>query len=53
MEGTKDIKNFTKFPSLSDDDLLLGSKTSLGGTDAAITVANFKAGGSGRETDNC
>ena len=42
MEGTKDIKNFTKFPSLSDDDLLLGSKTSLGGTDASITVANFK-----------
>lgn len=42
MEGTKDIKNFTKFPSLSDDDLLLGSKTSLGGTDASITVVNFK-----------
>ena len=40
--GQKDIKNFTKFPSLSDDDLLLGTKTSLGGTDAAITVANFK-----------
>ena len=42
MAGIRDIKDFTKFPSLSDDDLLLGSKTSLGGTDASITVANFK-----------
>lgn len=42
MVGTKDIKNFTKFPSLSDDDLLLGSKTSLGGSDAAIAVSDFK-----------
>ncbi len=42
MAGIKDIKDFAKFPSLSDDDLLLGSKTSLGGTDASITVANFK-----------
>lgn len=42
MAGTKDIKNFTKYSSLSDDDLLLGSKTALGGTDAAITVAAFR-----------
>lgn len=42
MAGTKDIKNFTKFPSLSDNDLILGSKTSLGGSDAAIAVSDFK-----------
>lgn len=42
MAGTKDIKNFTKYPSLSDNDYLLGTKTDLGGTDAGITVADFK-----------
>lgn len=42
MAGTKDIKDFTKFPSLSDNDYLLGTKTDLGGTDAGITVGNFK-----------
>ena len=42
MPGTKDIKDFTKYPSLSDEDLLLGSKSATGGTDASITVANFK-----------
>lgn len=42
MVGTKDIKEFTKYPSLSDDDILLGSKLATGGTDAAITVANLK-----------
>lgn len=42
MAGTKDIKNFTKFPSLTDNDLILGSKTSLGGSDAAIAVSDFK-----------
>lgn len=42
MAGTKDIKDFTKFPSLSDNDYLLGTKTDLGGTDAGITVADFK-----------
>lgn len=42
MAGTKDIKNFTKFPSLSDNDLILGSKTSLEGSDAAIAVSDFK-----------
>lgn len=42
MVGTKDIKNFTKYPSLSDKDYLLGTKTDLGGTDAGITVADFK-----------
>ena len=40
--ATKDIKNFTKYPSLSDNDYLLGTKTDLGGTDAGITVGNFK-----------
>lgn len=43
MAGTKDIKDFTKFPSLSDNDYLLGTKTDLGGTDAGITVGNFKS----------
>lgn len=38
----KDIKHFTKYPSLSDNDYLLGTKTDLGGTDAGITVADFK-----------
>lgn len=42
MAGTKDIKDFTKYPSLSDNDYLLGTKTDLGGTDAGITVGNFK-----------
>lgn len=42
MAGTKDIKDFTKFPSLSDNDYLLGTKTDLGGTDAGITVADLK-----------
>lgn len=42
MAGTKDIKEFTKYPSLSDNDYLLGTKTDLGGTDAGITVADFK-----------
>lgn len=42
MAGTKDIKDFTKYPSLSDNDYLLGTKTDLGGTDAGITVADFK-----------
>lgn len=42
MVGTKDIKDFTKFPSLSGNDYLLGTKTDLGGTDAGITVADFK-----------
>ena len=42
MAGTKDIKDFTKFSSLSDNDYLLGTKTDLGGTDAGITVADFK-----------
>lgn len=42
MVGTKDIKEFTKYPSLSDNDILLGSKLATGGTDAAITVANLK-----------
>lgn len=42
MEGTKDIKNFTKYPSLSDNDYILGTKTDLGGTDAGITVAGLK-----------
>lgn len=42
MAGIKDIKDFTKFPSLSDNDYLLGTKTDLGGTDAGITVADFK-----------
>lgn len=42
MPGTKDIKDFTKYPSLSDEDILLGSKSATGGTDASITVANFK-----------
>ena len=42
MAGTKDIKNFTKYPSLSDNDYLLGTKTDLGGTDAGIAVGDFK-----------
>nr|DAX75733.1 MAG TPA: collagen triple helix repeat protein [Caudoviricetes sp.] len=42
MAGVKDIKNFTKYPSLSDDDILLGSKTSLGGTDASIELGILK-----------
>lgn len=42
MAGTKDIKDFTKYPSLSDSDILLGTKTDLGGTDAGITVSSFK-----------
>lgn len=42
MAGTKDIKDFTKFPSLSDNDYLLGTKTDLGGTDAGITVDDLK-----------
>lgn len=40
--ATKDIKNFTKYPSLSDNDYLLGTKTDLGGTDAGIAVGDFK-----------
>lgn len=40
--NTKDIKDFTKYPSLSDNDYLLGTKTDLGGTDAGITVSAFK-----------
>ena len=40
--ATKDIKDFTKYPSLSDNDYLLGTKTDLGGTDAGITVSAFK-----------
>lgn len=42
MAGTKDIKDFTKYPSLSDNDYILGTKTDLNGTDAGITVANLK-----------
>lgn len=42
MAGTKDIKDFTKYPSLSDDDYLLGTKTSLNGTDASIKVGDLK-----------
>lgn len=42
MAGTKDIKDFTKYASLSDDDYLLGTKTSLNGTDASIKVGDLK-----------
>lgn len=42
MDRIKDIKDFTKYPSLSDNDLLLASKTDLGGTDAAINVGDFR-----------
>lgn len=43
MAGTKDIKDFTKYASLSDDDYLLGTKTSLNGTDASIKVGDLKS----------
>lgn len=42
MAGTKDIKNFTRYPNLSDNDYVLGTKTDLGGTDAGITFGSFK-----------
>lgn len=42
MAGIKDIKDFTKYPSLSDNDYLLGTKTDLGGTDAGIQVEAFR-----------
>lgn len=42
MVGTKDIKDFTKYPSLSDNDYLLGTKSDLGGTDAGIKVSDLK-----------
>lgn len=42
MSETKDIKDFTKYPSLSDNDYLLGVKSDLNGSDAAITVSNLK-----------
>jgi len=42
MAGTKDIKDFTKYPSLSDNDYILGTKTDLNGADAGITVTNLK-----------
>lgn len=42
MAGTKDIKDFTKYPSLSDNDYLIGTKSDLGGTDAGIKVSDFK-----------
>lgn len=42
MTDTKDIKDFTKYPSLSDNDYLLGVKSDLNGSDAAITVSNLK-----------
>lgn len=42
MASTKDIKDFTKYPSLSDNDIILGTKTDLGGSDAGITVSAFR-----------
>jgi hypothetical protein len=42
MVGIKDIKDFTKYPSLSDNDYLLGTKSDLGGTDAGIKVSDLK-----------
>lgn len=42
MAETKDIKDFTKYPSLSDNDYLLGTKSDLGGTDAGIKVSDLK-----------
>lgn len=42
MAGTKDIKDFTKYPSLSDNDYILGTKTDLNGTDAGIMVKGFR-----------
>ncbi|MDR3140179.1 MAG: hypothetical protein LBU37_00365, partial [Tannerellaceae bacterium] len=42
MEGQKDIKDFTTYASLSDNDFLLASKTDLGGSDASIKVGVLK-----------
>jgi len=42
MAGQKDIKDFTLYSSLSDNDHLLATKTDLGGSDASIEVSNFK-----------
>jgi hypothetical protein len=43
MAGQKDIKEFTSYASLSDNDFLLASKTDLGGSDASIKVGVLKA----------
>ncbi|MDR1160707.1 MAG: hypothetical protein LBK45_00055, partial [Tannerellaceae bacterium] len=43
MAGQKDIKDFTTYASLSDNDFLLASKTDLGGSDASVKVGVLKS----------